>query len=185
MVKKPAIDIVFCVWLVGAGLSGCQHTADFSDFDSLTIARSGSFELNMTPEAALPLFTAPGEKLWIFHWDPIVLHGDGYEKGTVFITNHHGYTTYWLVTDFDTDTKHAQYVRVTPDVNMGTVDVSLAPSSKTGSIVNVAYQLTALSASGKAILQKSFSQSSYAQMMEDWRTEINRNREKIKEYFSK
>ena len=164
---------------------GCNHGDDFSGFDALTIARSGSFELDMTPDEALPLFTAPGEKLWIPIWDPVVLHGDGYEKGTVFVTSHHGNTTYWLVMDYDTDTKHAQYVRVTPEANTGTVDVSITSNGEGGATVNVAYQLTALSPAGNADLQESFSEPKYAEMMEEWRAMISASRAKIDDHFGR
>jgi len=107
-------SIAFGVLMAGALPGGCHKEDDFSEFDALTIVRSGSFELEMTHEEALPLFTAPGEKLWISIWDPAILNGDGFEKGTVFVTTNHGHTTYWLVVDYDTDTKHAQYVCVTP-----------------------------------------------------------------------
>ena len=75
---------------MSAVVSGCDHSTDFSDFDALTITRTGSFELDMTPDEAQPLFTAPGERLWISIWDPAILHGDGYENGTAFVTNNHG-----------------------------------------------------------------------------------------------
>ena len=166
-------------------LGGCNHDDDFSGADAITIARNGSFELDMTPEEALPLFTAPGEKLWIPIWDPVVLNGDGFEKGTVFVTTNHGHTTYWLVTDYDTDAKHAQYVRVTPEANTGTVDVSITSNGKGGATVNVAYQLTALSPAGNENLKESFSESNYAAMMEDWRTMINDSREKIDNHFGR
>ena len=132
-----------------------------------------------------PLFTAPGEKLWISIWDPVILHGDGYEKGTVFVTNNHGHTSYWLVTDYDTNAKHAQYVRVTPDADTGTVDVSITSNGKGGATVNVAYQLTALSAAGNEKLKESFSESNYAKMMKDWRSMIDDSRGKIDDHFGR
>jgi len=166
-------------------LSGCDHGDDFSGLDALTIARTGSFELDMTPEEAQPLFTAPGEKLWIPIWNPVILNGDGYEEGTAFVTTNHGHTSYWLVTDYDTEAKHAQYVRVTPGANTGTVDVSITSNGNGGSIVNVAYQLTGLSPTGNADLKDSFSESKYAEMMEEWRAMINDSREKIDEHFGR
>ena len=166
-------------------LAGCNHGTDLSEFDALTIARTGLFELDMTPEQALPLFTAPGEKLWISIWDPVILNGDGYEKGTVFVTNNHGHTTYWLVTDYDTNAKHAQYARVTPDADAGTVDVSITSNGKGGATVNVAYQLTALSAAGNEKLKESFSEPNYAKMMKDWRSMINDSRGKIDDHFGR
>jgi len=166
-------------------LGGCNHGYDFSTFDALTIARTGSFELGMTPDEALPLLTAPGEKLWISIWDPVILNGDGYEKGTAFVTSHHGHTTYWLVTDYDTGAKHAQYVRVTPEANTGTVDVSVTANGTGGATINVTYQLTGLSPAGNSDLEESFSESKYAEMMKDWRNMINESREKIDKHFGR
>ena len=170
---------------MSAGLSGCDHGTDFSDFEALTIARTGSFELEMTPDEAQPLFTAPGERLWISIWDPAILHGDGYETGTAFVTTNHGHTSYWMVSDYDTEAKHAQYTRVTPGADIGTVDVSIASNANGGSTVNVTYQLTGLSSAGNANLEKSYSESEYAEMMEIWRSMINDNREKIDEHFGR
>ncbi|MDH3577369.1 MAG: SRPBCC family protein [Gammaproteobacteria bacterium] len=170
---------------MSAVLSGCDHGTDFSDFEALTITRMGSFELDMTPDEAQPLFTAPGEKLWISIWDPAILHGDGYEKGTVFVTTNHGHTAYWLVSDYDTEAKHAQYVRVTPGANTGTVDVSVTSNGSGGATVSVVYQLTGLSPAGNADLEESFSESKYAAMMEEWRDMINDSRETIDEHFGR
>jgi len=171
--------------MMSTTLGGCDHGNDLSEFDAVTISRSGSFELDMTPEEALPLFTAPGEKLWISIWDPVVLHGDGYEKGTVFVTSIHGHTTYWLVGDYDTQTRHAQYVRVTPGADTGTVDVSVTSNGDGRATVNVAYQLTALSPAGNVNLAESFSESSYAAMMEEWRSMIVDSKETIDEHFGR
>jgi hypothetical protein len=159
--------------------SGCDHGTDFSDFEALTISRTGSFELDMVPDAAQPLFTAPGEKLWISSWDPVILHGDGYEEGTVFVTGSRGHTTYWLVADYDTKTRHARFVRVTPGASTGTVDVAITSNGRGGAIVSVAYQLTGLSPAGNADLEQSFSAARYAAMMEEWRDMINTRSEKI------
>ncbi len=163
-----------------------SHDADdFSASDAITIRRTGSFELDMPPEKALPLFTAVGEKLWIPTWDPVVLNGDGFEKGTVFVTSGRGHTTYWLVIDYDTRAHHALYARVTPEIATGTVDVSLAPTGEGGSTVNVTYQLTASSYAGVESLQGSYSESQFARMMVNWRTMIERSRKDIDEYFGR
>jgi len=166
---------------MSAVLSGRDHGTDFSDFEALTITRTGSFELNMAPDEAQPLFTAPGEKLWIPSWNPVILNGDGYEEGTVFVTSNRGHTTYWLVSDYDTRTRHAQFVRVTPGANTGTVDVAITSNGSGGAIVSVAYQLTGLSPAGNADLAQSFSAARYAAMMEEWRDMIDARPEKIGE----
>jgi hypothetical protein len=165
--------------------AGCDHGTDFSDFAALTVARTGSFELDMHPDDAFPLFTAPGEELWAPGWEPFILSGDGYEEGTAWVTTGHGHTAYWYVTNYNTPGRHAQYVRVTPGANTGSVDVSIASNGNGGATVTVAYKLTGLSAAGNDNLAESFSESSYAEMMEEWRTLINDNREKIEAHFGR
>ena len=164
---------------------GCHHGTEFSDFDAVTVKRSGSFELDMNPNRAFPLFTAPGERLWAPGWEPFILNGDGYEEGTVWVTKGHEHTGYWYVADYDTASRHARYVRVTPGADAGTVDVSLKPNGTGGSTVHVTYQLTALSEAGNEHLSKSFTEPKYAEMLEHWRTLINDNRERIDEHFSR
>ena len=157
----------------------------FNKADAVSISRTGSFELDMAPDKALPLFTGPGEKIWIDHWEPTFLNGNGYEKGTVFLTSHHGHKTHWLVMNYDIKALRAVYVRVTPDLDMGTVEVVLESNQKGGSIVNVSYQLTALSQNGSQLLKEKFTQAKYDQMMKEWRSMIANNKEKINAHFSK
>lgn len=162
-----------------------HHTDEnFKPSDAVTVSRTGSFQLDMAPDKALPLFTAPGEKLWVPGWNPVVLSGDGFEKGTVFVTTGHGHKSYWLVADYDTASRRAVYVRTTPDVDTGTVEVSIVPSGESGSTVNITYRMTALSAEGNGRLQDVFSEADYADMMKDWRRLINDNKDKIDNHSS-
>ncbi len=164
-------------------VAGCG--TNFKEFEAVTINRSGSFELDISMDRALPLFTALGEKLWISTWDPVLLHGDGYEEATVWVTTNHGQTTYWYVATYNTTARRARYVRVTPGADIGTVDVSLAPNGKGGSIVTITYQLTGLSEAGNENIAKLHSENEYAVMMEDWRTMINENRNKIDDHLGR
>ncbi|MCP4314921.1 MAG: hypothetical protein GY789_02490 [Hyphomicrobiales bacterium] len=167
------------------GLKGCDmldlHHKDenFTSSEAVSVFRTGSFQLDMTPDKALPLFTAPGEKLWVPGWNPVVLSGDGFERGTVFVTFGHGHKSYWLVADYDTENHRAVYVRTTPDVDTGTVEVSIVPNGEYSSTVNVTYRMTALSTAGNERLQDAFSEASYADMMKDWRRLISDNKDSI------
>jgi len=80
-----------------------SHDAAFNFVkkDAMTIERTSSFELPMTPNEALPLFTAPGEVHWAPGWNPNVLSGDGFEQGTVWLTKHGEVTTHWYVSKYD------------------------------------------------------------------------------------
>lgn len=158
---------------------GGDHGTDYANFSALTVNRSGSFALDMDPDDAFPLFTALGEKLWAPGWQPFILNGDGYQQGTVWATYAHASTTYWYVATYDTDQRHARYVRVRPEADAGTVDVRVEPNGSGGTTVNVTYQLTGLSTAGNSDLEKSFSESSYSDMMESWRRAIIARRDKI------
>ena len=163
--------------------AGAGEATEAADFDALTVIRSGAFELDITPRDALLLFTAPGERLWIREWDPLILNGDGFARGTVFLTTSHEHVTYWVVSDFDRERRHAKYIRVTPESDMGTVDVTVTANESGGSTVNVTYQLTGLTPAGNQKLQESFSRSDYATMMQRWKCMIQDSRARIDEYF--
>ncbi|WP_281557826.1 hypothetical protein [Thalassomonas sp. RHCl1] len=157
--------------------------AGFSKENALTISRSGSFEIEIAPEKALPLFTGPGERLWVPGWDPVILSGDGFEPDTVFLTGHNGKTTYWQVLDYDKQTKHARYHRINPDSDTGTVDVLLKANGRGGSTVHVTYKLTALTSMGNKKLLKHYDQASYAKMMVEWRDLIVSHMDKINQHL--
>jgi hypothetical protein len=166
-------------------LAGCDHGSDLSEFDALTISRTGSFELDMAPVDAFPLFTAPGEALWAPGWEPFILNGDGFEEGTVWVTEGHGHTTYWYVARFNAVDRRAQYVRVTPEANAGTVSVQVVSNGSGGSTVNVTYQLTGLSDAGNKDVGEMLDESEYSGMMKEWRSAIVDSREKIDSHFGR
>lgn len=184
--KKYLIIAALCtlVILVAYHLYMKYSAGQFSKSNALSIVRSGSFKLDMKPEAAIPLFTAPGEKLWVPNWNPTILKGDGFEQGTIFVTSNHGSKTHWIVMDYNTKAYHALYARVTPGHTAGTVEVSIKPDDKSGSTVYVTYKLTSLSQRGNKELSESFSEPRYYQMMEEWRDLINSSGEKIDEHFA-
>jgi hypothetical protein len=138
--------------------------------ETLSIVRSGTLHVDLPPEQALMLFTAPGEKLWVDEWDPVILSGDGLEKGSVFVTEAHE-KTIWLVIEFDPEALHARYARVAPESRAGTVDVHLAADEGGGSLVTVTYELTGLTAKGNRMLE-AMDDAAYARMMRDWEAAI-------------
>ena len=59
---------------------------------------SGLFELNLPAHEAIRLFTPEGERDWVPGWNPTYPAGEQSETpGTVFITDHAGTETFWLV----------------------------------------------------------------------------------------
>ena len=180
-----------CFWnfagafVMSTSLAGCGQGTDFSEFEAFTGERTGSFELDMEPDDAFPLFTAPGEELWAPGWEPFILSGDGYQEGTVWVTEGHGHTAYWYVATYSTVDRHAKYLRVTPGANTGTVDVRVMSDGNSGSTIAVTYKLTGLSDSGNKTVEEMLSESEYAAMMEHWQSAINSSREKIDAHLGK
>ena len=159
------------------------RVAEFERVGSVSISRSGSFELAMTPDKALPLFTGPGEELWVDHWAPLYLAGDGYKQGSMFLTKGHGKPVHWYVSQYDEIQRRAQYVRVMPGKNMGTVTVDVLDNGQGGSIVKVKYDLASLSLKENKALANAFSEQNYAQMMREWKRMVEANMDKINRHY--
>lgn len=138
------------------------------EFEPVNVAHSGTFDLDDPPEKAIYLFTAPGEVVWVPGWEPTIMNGDGFEQGTVFLTGHGDEATIWVVVDFDTEAYRARYARITPASRAGTVEVQLHANDSGGSIVEVSYELTALSESGNENLA-GFDDKAYAKMLTEWK----------------
>lgn len=130
------------------------------------ITRTGGFELPLKPEVAIGLFTAEGERSWIPGWVPEYPEDGAVHDalGAVFIRR-------------DSDAVHVfvvvangpllrRYARVTEGFTAGTVEVACEPAA-VGTVVRVAFDLTALSPEGAAWLD-SFD-SGYDAMMAQWR----------------
>jgi hypothetical protein len=133
-----------------------------------SITRTGTVHLNLPPEHVFPLFTAPGERLWVPGWDPQILTGGhGLERGSVWLTGNGVDRTIWLVVDYDPESLHARYARITPESRAGWVEVFVRPDGEGGADVDVTYQLTALNEHGIEFLAE-FDEDAYAQMMAEW-----------------
>jgi len=133
-----------------------------------SITHTGTLHVDAAPEHAFQLFTAPGEKLWIEGWDPVVLRGgDGRARGSVFVTGVGGDKAYWIVVDYDAIALHARYARIAPDTRAGTVEVRARGDGAGGTEVEVRYELTALTEEGDRQLA-AFDAGAYARMMAEW-----------------
>ena len=132
------------------------------------VMHTGTVRVAAAPQDAFPLFTAPGERLWVPGWDPLIVGGgDGLERGSVWLTGDGDEQTIWLVIDYDPAKLYARYARVTPASRAGTVEVIARPDGSGGTSVEVTYDLTALSKHGNEVLA-GFDKAYYEKMMLDW-----------------
>jgi len=147
-----------------AALVGAQDDG----FEAATIAHSGTLRVEAAPEHAFHLFNAPGERLWVDGWDPVILSGgDGRPQGSVWVTGDETNQTIWVVVDYDPVALHARYARVTPSSRAGTVEIFARPNGSGATEVEVNYELTALNEDGNEALAD-FGAEDFAQMLVQW-----------------
>jgi hypothetical protein len=127
--------------------------------------------VGLPPARALHAFTPVGERLWADGWDPAFPAGevgDGAEVGTAFVTGHGAHATVWVVVEHAEHT--VRYARVTPGLLAGTVAVRCQADGSGGTLAEVTYDLTALTAAGRAELA-GFAEA-YDEYLAAWAREI-------------
>lgn len=149
--------------------------------DAVSVSHSDSFELKLLPQDAIQLFTAKGETAWIPGWNPSLLKGDGYEKGSVFAISHGKHSTF-IPIDYDEEKKHALYAKVTQGISADSIEINVGSNKRVGSIVTVDWERTALSDRGNEEVSK-FDSKAYRQMMAEWKTMIESSGVGISEFL--
>jgi len=123
--------------------------------------------------AAFKFFTPAGEELWAQHWHPRYLYpADGTtQRGQVFTTGEGDEFTIWQVADFDLAACRVRYVRTTPALRTGFVEVQCVAHGSDASDVLVSYELTALTPAGEATLA-AHDGAAFATMIDGWASAI-------------
>src|SRR4051794_27378406 len=112
-----------------------------------SLRRTAEITVALPRAQAMALFTAEGERRWVDGWDPRFPDRERREgAGAVFVTEHGGAATTWVVADHE-DVR-VRYARVTPGVAAGTVEVAAVGGGPQSTRVSVTYDLTALSDAG-------------------------------------
>jgi hypothetical protein len=103
---------------------------------------------------AFKFFTPAGEEAWVPHWRPRYLYpADGTtQQGQIFTTGEGDGFTIWHVADFDLTACRVRYVRTTPALRTGFVEVQCVARAGDASDVLVSYELTALTTAGEPTL---------------------------------
>lgn len=137
------------------------------------ISRTGGFDLDCNPDAALPLFTPEGERKWIKTWNPRPVFPATIEfrRDTVFREGTGDDEALWTILDADRQTHRAEYVRLAPGSHAAHIVVTIEPLPAGRSHVTVSYTVTAFGDRAARVLE-GFSESAYAQKMRGWRKMI-------------
>jgi hypothetical protein len=118
---------------------------------ALRVRRRGRLTLRGPLTDVVPLFTAEGERRWVPDWEPrFALPGHVHERGEVWTTSATAGTTIWVTADRRAD--GVLLARVTPDVAAGLVEVTCRPGPDGTTDVDVAYDVTALSDTGREVV---------------------------------
>ena len=139
-----------------------------------SVHSSHTIRIAAPADSALMFFTPEGESHWVPGWAPRYLNSlDGHTReGLVFTTGEAGEFTIWLVSRFDTAERRAQYVRTTPALRTGTVEIACTPVGDSACDVTVGYALTALTPAGLESLG-TYRGTAFVDMIEGWATLIH------------
>lgn len=101
-------------------------------------------------DAVFPPFGANGERVWAGKsWNPHFVYGGKQrdEAGSVFTIPHgHLTTATWITTAFDASAGHVQYAIFLRDEMVTLIDIHVSRRTPSETLVNVAYEHTALRA---------------------------------------
>lgn len=128
-----------------------------------------AFDLPLTPEAAMPLFTPRGEEAWVPGWAPRYVDPPGGETrvGMIFATGEGA--VWWTCLHWD-PAGEARYIRLMPGHRAARVRVRCTPAPG-GCRVAVAYDWFGLDAAGKAAVA-AITDAGFAAEIDGWRALI-------------
>jgi hypothetical protein len=136
---------------------------------SRTVRRSTEITVDLPIERAMELFTPEGERVWADGWDPQYPEAGRREgPGAVFITEHGGHQTTWIMVDHSPE--GVRYARVTQGMTAGTVAVDIVGSDEHSTRVRVTYDLSALTRTGETWLDAF--DADYDSSIGGWSTQI-------------
>lgn len=120
-------------------------------------------------DVAFMFFTPAGEALWVAGWRPRYVHPpEGSTRaGMVFTTGEGDEFTIWQVADLDRAARRARYVRTTPALRTGFVEVRCTALADGQTQVAVRYDMTALSAAGERSLA-AYEGAAFARTIDGW-----------------
>lgn len=137
------------------------------------IHNSHSIQVAAPVATAFMFFTPAGEERWVDGWKPHYIQPtDGATRhGMVFTTGTADEFTIWQLVDFDKTTWRSRYVRTTPALRTGIVEVRCTPLDGNHTQVSVSYDITALNAAGEASLA-AYEGDAFVGMIEGWAVAI-------------
>jgi len=137
------------------------------------ISRVGSFDLPCSADAAFPLFSPEGERVWVKGWDPRPVFPEAikFRRDTIFSTGEGEQEAVWTILDADWQTHRAEYVRVAAASHAARILVQVEAVTAQSSRVTLGYTLTAFGNDAEQLLD-GFSESAFSARMNNWQQQI-------------
>ncbi|GAB4448747.1 MAG: hypothetical protein Fur0044_44390 [Anaerolineae bacterium] len=126
------------------------------------------------PEAVFPLLCPVREAEWVEGWDPrLVISESGVaELDCIFIMPGQPHEAIWVVTRWEPQDYFIEFLKITPGVTVGRIDIQLRPGEAQQTLAEVSYAYTALSEAGERFIE-TFTVDHYIAFMQEWEAELN------------
>jgi hypothetical protein len=126
------------------------------------------------PEVVFPLLCPVREAEWVAGWDPrLVISASGVaELDCIFIMPGQPHEAIWVVTRWEPQDYFIEFLKITPGVTVGRIDIQLRPGEAQQTLAEVSYAYTALSEAGEQFIEQ-FTAEHYTAFMHEWEAELN------------
>lgn len=138
------------------------------------VRRTYTQTIEAPPDVVFPLLCPVREVEWVRGWNPrLVISGSGVvEPGCVFVMPERPIDSIWVVTRWEPDHHHIEFVKVMPDLAVGRIEITLAAPDGGRTHAEISYEYTALGPSGEEFV-RSFTEGHFEGFMEQWESELN------------
>lgn len=127
-----------------------------------------------SPSTVFPLLCPVRETEWVNGWEPnLVISESGVaELDCIFIMPDQPHESIWVVTQWEPTAYYIEFVKVTPGLLVGRIEIRLQAGAAGQTLAEVSYSYTALSEAGERFVE-SFTEAHYAAFMQAWEAELN------------
>ena len=124
------------------------------------------------PDEVFPLMCPVREADWVPGWRTrLVVSETGLvEEDCMFVTPGEPADAIWITTDHDPEAHRLRMYKIVPGVVVSRLDIALAEDGS-GTTATIAYEHTALSEAGRAVVA-GHTESSYRKFMENWQAAV-------------
>lgn len=140
----------------------------------IRVKRTYTQTLMAPPAKVFPLLCPVREAEWVNGWNPdLVLSETGViELDCIFVMPGQPHESIWVVTQWRPQEYYVEFVKVTPGLTVGRIEIGLRPGAGQQTLAEVSYAYTALSEAGEKFVE-SFTEAHYEAFMKAWEAELN------------